>query len=176
MSNMSVIEPEWQFHQFDSLSARALFDVLKLRVDVFVVEQNCAYPDVDDLDQAASTWHVLGYAQKELVAYARAMPSEEDGDGAAGTRRSGHRSASRIGRVVVAKPYRGRGIARSLMTHLLEHVQHAYPDTDQVLSAQCAVQSFYASLGFVPVSKPYVEDGIEHIDMRRSIAPVIVNC
>lgn len=169
---MNVTEPDWEFHHFETLRNHALFDLLKLRVDVFVVEQSCAYPELDNLDTAASTIHLLGYESGTLIAYARAMQPEN----LSAYNRSNEKPAIRIGRVVVAKQCRGRGIAHALMTRLIEHMQELCPGVDQLLAAQTVVQSFYASLGFVPISDVYLEDGIEHIDMRRGFSPLLINC
>ncbi|MFK7853197.1 MAG: GNAT family N-acetyltransferase [Granulosicoccus sp.] len=169
---MNIHEPAFEFHVFDTLRPHALFDLLKLRVDVFVVEQNCAYPELDSYDTAASTIHLLGYQGDTLIAYARAMPPVD----LSIHNRHEEKLAVRIGRVVVAKQYRGTGIAHTLMTRLIEHLQELYPGLDQLLAAQTVVKSFYASLGFVPVTEAYLEDDIEHIDMRRDFAPVLIHC
>ncbi|ASJ76655.1 GNAT family N-acetyltransferase [Granulosicoccus antarcticus] len=167
---------KWEFHRFDSLDTRKLFALMKLRVDVFVVEQTCAYPELDGSDTAVQTVHLLGFAGNELAAYARAMPD--------GIHSSSHVSsrpehspegaspllpAIPIGRVVIASNFRGKGLARTLMQQMMSHLQDHYPDRDQCLAAQESVQKFYATLGFSAISDVYVEDGIPHIDMLRHL-------
>ena len=142
----------WEFHTFDSLDKRALFTLIKLRVDVFVVEQACAYPELDAADCANTTIHLLGYQQNTLAAYARAMPGQ---------------TSIKIGRVVVAAEFRRQGLATTLMQKLLSQLEQTHSSIEQSLAAQVAVQEFYESLGFNPVSEPYLEDGIKHIDMLR---------
>jgi len=185
---MKMPDLNWRFHRFDSLDTHALFDLMKLRVDVFVVEQACAYPELDAHDKAPNTLHLLGYENEALIAYARAMPPvtqqcclteqpDETGvSGVSGVSGGDDRPSVQIGRVVVAKEHRGRGLAQSLMQQLIEYVQSNYPQHDQVLAAQTSVQTLYSALGFQPFSDIYLEDGIAHIDMRRSFAPLLIKC
>ena len=170
---MIITKPDWQFHQFETLDTIALFELLKLRVDVFVVEQACAYPELDEHDKAPKTLHLLGYEDKQLIAYARAMPPEPQRPNFTD---NADPPAVRIGRVVVVKEHRGNGIAQLLMQQLIVRIQTTYPGFDQVLAAQTSVQVFYAALGFAPISDVYTEDGIAHIDMRRTFAPLIIRC
>ena len=150
----------WQFHTFESLNTYQLFELMKLRTDVFVVEQQCAYPELDDQDTNPHTIHLLGLDQQTLAAYARAMPVKHQ------TLPQGA-SAVRIGRVVLAKSHRGTGLAHQLMKQLMSRLEKNYPNRDQILSAQTAIVSFYESLGFEAESESYLEDGIPHVDMRR---------
>lgn len=155
----------WQFHHFDTLTTRALYDVMKLRVDVFVVEQQCAYAELDELDVAPDTLHLLGYHGNTLVAYARAMPPSMPEQASADCHLSG---VVKIGRVVVARPQRGTGVAKTLMLTMMNRLGTQYPACSLFLAAQYAIRSFYADLGFCCVSETYLEDGIEHINMQRS--------
>ena len=145
----------WVFRTFAELDTNELLALLKLRVDVFVVEQACAYPEIDHHDNAAETLHLLGYDPSgkadELVAYCRSMPDAQ-------------RQEVRIGRVVIAPTCRRRGLARTMMLALMRKISAL--NYDLVLSAQTEVIDFYTSLGFVIESDEYVEDGIPHIDMR----------
>lgn len=156
--NVHLHAMNWQFHSFGSLDTSSLFALMKLRVDVFVVEQACAYAELDCHDTNASTLHLLGYDDQRLVAYARAMPFFGD------TELS---DFVRIGRVVVASTHRRQGIATCLMEQMLQRLDNDYPVHDQVLASQCNVQDFYRSMGFSTESPVYLEDGIAHIDMRR---------
>lgn len=158
----------WKFHDFRSLDTAMLFALMKLRVDVFVVEQACAYPELDEADTAPETLHLLGYVGDQLVAYARAMPGSAHPPGHDPvTVESGCSAARpiRIGRVVVARPYRGKGLATILMQQLMSRLQMQFPNRNHCLAAQVSVQTFYAALGFIPVSDVYLEDGIAHVDM-----------
>ncbi len=153
----------WEFHHFQSLNTDQLFQLMRLRTDVFVVEQQCAYPELDSHDNHPDTIHLLG-STEELVAYARAMPSIEPTD-------VGAKSVVRIGRVVVAKSHRGTGLAKLLMQQMMSKLESNFPHRDQVLSAQEPIIDFYKDLGFVIESDVYLEDGIPHIDMRRCLEP-----
>jgi ElaA protein len=137
---------------FAELDAATLYALLRLRVDVFVVEQQCPYPELDGRDTEPGTRHVWvsdGGADDDPVAYLRILG---DSDGAA-----------RIGRVVVAKHARGDGHAGRLMTEALALIG----DRPCVLEAQSYLVGFYARYGFSPTGPEYVEDGIPHVPMRR---------
>lgn len=143
----------WIVRPFADLSPRELHDVLRLRTDVFVVEQHCAYAEVDGLDPEAH--HVLGLTSDgTLIAYARILPPATDG-------------LPHIGRVVVAPTMRGQGLSRILMEHAIAQAARIHGHTRSALSAQAHLRSFYASLGYTPVSAEYLLDGIPHVDMRR---------
>lgn len=130
----------------DELTAEQLHTILKLRVDVFVVEQNCPYPEIDGRDLLPSTRHfwVDGFGS-----YLRVL-AESDG-------------AGRIGRVCTAADARGQGLAAHLMQAALE----TGPERDWVLDAQTYAQGFYAKFGFQPHGEPFDEDGIPHLTMWR---------
>jgi ElaA protein len=148
---------KWVFHRFASFDTHTLFAVMKLRVDVFVVEQACAYPELDSCDNDAGTLHLLGYDGSELTAYARAMPDSRQ-------------RRVRIGRVVVAPASRGQGQATELMRRLMSRLEADYPGFELQLAAQQSVVDFYTSLGFSAVSDVYLEEGIAHVDMLRASA------
>lgn len=129
------------------LTAAQLYDMLRLRVDVFVVEQKAAYPELDGRDLLADTRHLWFEDAGSVVAYLRVLLDP------GGIRR--------IGRVVTAAPARGAGLAARLMDSAL-----TIPG-EYVLDAQTYVRGFYARYGFVPEGAEYLEDGIPHIKMRR---------
>ncbi|MGQ7846530.1 GNAT family N-acetyltransferase [Granulosicoccus sp. 3-233] len=163
---------DWHFRRFDTLDSASLFALMKLRVDVFVVEQNCAYPELDDHDNAAGTWHLLGLSNDTLAAYARAMPDQVIArtlrDRLANTTSTiDDRHMVRIGRVVVAPAFRGQALGRALMQRMISHLDREHPRQVQFLAAQTGACSLYESLGFIPVSDRYLEDGIAHVDMMR---------
>jgi len=149
----------WTWKRFDDLSSADVYDLLALRSQVFVVEQDCAFLDTDYCDQPA--WHLLGRLADEtgrdsLVMYLRAID--------AGVKYP----APSIGRVVVAERWRGHGLGRVLMVEGIARARLLWPREDLVIGAQQRLEAFYASLGFVPEGDVYDEDGIDHIRMRLS--------
>jgi ElaA protein len=134
------------------LTPRLLYEALRLRQAAFVVEQRSPYADLDGQDLTAL--HLLLRVEAELVGYLRLMPPT---DGAA---------AVRIGRLVVAAERRGHGLGRRLMEAALARCARDYPNCDVALAAQTYLAPFYGRLGFVPVSEPYDDCGVAHIDMR----------
>lgn len=142
----------WELKAFDRLSLLELHGLLRLRTDVFVVEQSCPYAEIDGLDPGAL--HLLGTADGALVCYARILPPET-GD------------APHIGRVVVRADMRGRGLARDLMDRAIRACEKAHGTSLSAVAAQTYLQRFYESLGYIRISDEYIWDGIPHIDMRR---------
>jgi ElaA protein len=144
-------EPELRWHDFADLSAGLLYEVLRFRQAIFVVEQACAYPDLDGLDQRAH--HLLLHAESALAGYLRLIPYPEE-----------RRVA--IGRVAVGASLRRRGLARRLMAEALARCRRDYPDWRVTLAAQTYLAGFYQSLGFHPISAPYDDYGVPHVDMK----------
>lgn len=149
----------WQWLHFDALNTQQLYAILQLRCEVFVVEQNCVYQDVDGLD--SQCWHLLGWCPPgsdgapRLVAYLRGVPP-------------GVKFAeASIGRVISHASVRGSGAGRALLAQALSHMQEEFPDQALRIAAQCYLQRFYESFGFVVCSDAYDEDGIPHVDMLR---------
>ncbi len=136
---------------FGELDATTLYALLKLRCDVFVVEQHCAYPELDGRDTEPTTRHLwlTEPESTEPVAYLRIL---EDPDGAA-----------RIGRVVVAAGARGSGAAGRLLSAALEQIG----ERRSVLDAQAHLVDLYARYGFSPTGPSYLDDGIPHVPMTR---------
>ncbi len=146
---------QWQSLNFNQLTANTLYDILKLRVDVFVVEQACAYPELDDKDRHPQTQHLMGLSPAgDLLAYARILPPGLS-----------YPEAS-IGRVLVAPAVRGQGFATPLMRIAIDLALRTWPDAGIQIGAQDYLKTFYQSLGFVACSEVYLEDGIPHLDMR----------
>ncbi|WP_018220501.1 GNAT family N-acetyltransferase [Salinispora pacifica] len=135
---------------FADLSARAFHDLLRLRVDVFVVEQECPYPELDGRDVEPGTRHLWLEQAGAPVAYLRIL--------------AGPGGQRQIGRVVVAKEVRGAGYAGQLMTAALVEVGES-PCT---LEAQSQLVDFYTRHGFTVTGPEYLEDGIRHTPMRRN--------
>ena len=132
---------------FDALDARTAYGVWRLRQDVFVVEQNCPYPDLDGRDVEEGTRHVLLRDGDELVGYARVL---DDGD------------VWRIGRVVLAGRARGRGLADPLVETALQ----VCPDRPVVMDAQSPLRAWYERFGFEVSGDEFLDDGIPHLPMR----------
>lgn len=148
----------WVSKPFDALSAREIHRILMLRQDVFVIEQECIYPDIDDKDD--DSIHVFGVDQEQrVVAYARLVPP-------------GRKYAEpAVGRVVVAGQGRGVGLGYRLMECVLAEADKIYPGLGNRISAQAHLKAFYEAFGYTQVSEVYDEDGIPHIEMLRP--PVI---
>lgn len=144
----------WEIKAFNDLTLDELYDILKLRVDVFVVEQACPYPELDNQDRHKKTLHLMGKNDRnDICAYLRILAPGVSSPHAG------------IGRVVVNKANRGKGVSRDMMQRCISLVHRQWPGADIKIGAQTYVEQFYASLGFVPVSEPYLEDGIPHLDM-----------
>lgn len=144
---------EWKLLKFDDFDVNRLYEVLKLRVDVFVVEQNCAYSDLDAYDQ--HSLHLICIVEDEVIAYCRVLPPGEKYD------------VCSIGRVVVKKKARGTGIAKRLMVAAMKEAEKAWNVEIIQLCAQSHLQKFYSSLGFITISDDFDEDGIPHVFMAR---------
>ena len=139
---------------FNDLTARQLFQILKLRQDVFFVEEKIIYPDLDDTDE--NCIHVFATTEKDgktiTVSYARVYfePLEQH---------------VKVGRVATAAAYRGQGIGGEVMRRCCEVAQSRFSDSEVWLDAQLHAVDFYRSLGFQVVSDVFMEAGIEHIRM-----------
>ncbi len=141
----------WQTCDFAGLDTSALYAVLRLRQEVFAVEQDCAYLDLDNLDQGAI--HMLCWLEGALVAYQRCL--------APGT----HYPQSALGRVVVSAPARGRQLGKELVRRGISHNLRRWPGQGIRINAQAYLQDFYAHMGFVADGAVASEDGIPHIQM-----------
>jgi len=139
---------------FDYLLPTELYDILQLREDVFQLEQNCLYKDIDDKDRHC--WHLLLYNTHELVAYCRLVPDKISYEGYVS-----------IGRVVSKQRYRNEGFGQKIMTQALIELETRYPMMPIKISAQLYLQKFYESFGFSTVGEWYLEDDIQHICMVR---------
>ena len=147
---------EWILKSFKQLDVDELFELLKLRVDVFVVEQNCPYPEIDEKDRHADTLHLFGTKKNGgLAAYLRILPPGLS-----------FKEAS-FGRVVVAVQYRKQGISNTLVKKAFEIIENRWPEKNIRIGAQVYLKQFYESHDFQSVSSEYFEDGIAHIDMLR---------
>jgi ElaA protein len=152
------LQTTWQIKHFNELTLDQLYDLLKLRIDVFVVEQTCYYPDLDSnkdqLDRNKETLHLLGYQNNTLVGYLRIL--------AKGQSYENHIS---IGRVAIAEQARGTGLGHELLTKALHICQQQHPEENIKISAQEHLVSYYQQHGFKQVSAMYLEDDIPHVAM-----------
>lgn len=142
---------KWTYTNFNSLDTGDLYAIMRLRGAVFVVEQNCPYLDADDNDQEA--YHLCGWEDKILVAYARILPPGQVFPEAS------------IGRVVTDPAYRKYGLGRTLMEKAIEKTLAQFSVHEIRIGAQLYLEGFYSSLGFKQTSDQYLEDGIPHIEM-----------
>lgn len=138
--------------EFNDLTNIQLFEIYNLRSEVFIVEQNCAYQDVDNTDKLSK--HLLLMEAETLAAYARIIPPGVS-----------YKEAS-IGRVVVKKKFRGKDLGKILMNQCLKEMVMLYPKHEIVISAQSYLLKFYTELGFKAEGEDYLEDLIPHIKMR----------
>lgn len=147
----------WILKPWCELTTDELYDLLALRVEVFVVEQTCPFQDLDGLDRRDGVLHLLGWQDGTLVAYARLM--------APGVAKA---QQVVIGRVVTVPEARGDGLGHRLMQQALQECARLWPGVSIYLGAQAHLQGFYGRHGFTAVGEPYLEDDIPHIGMSSS--------
>lgn len=160
--SLNNLKTTWQVKHFDELSLDQLYDLLKLRINVFVVEQTCYYPDLDSnkdqLDRHQETLHLLGYQDNDLVAYARILAKGQSYD-----------NYISIGRVATAQQARGTGLGHELMNEALKLCLQSFPKQNIKISAQEHLIGYYQQHGFEQVSAMYLEDNIPHVAMVKNI-------
>lgn len=148
---------DWQWAPLDELDGRAVHAILRLRQQVFVLEQTCLYPDIDALDLEAH--HLLGWQRvdgvRTLRAYLRCIPP------------GAHYDEIAIGRVLTAEEVRGQGCGSALMNEGIRRAEAQFPGHRIRISAQAHLERFYTGFGFARVSDIYLEDEIPHIAMLR---------
>lgn len=136
---------------FDQLTNTELYNILQERTNVFIVEQNCPYPEIDGKD--TQSYHLYKEENGEVVAYLRILPP-----GVSYAELS-------IGRVLVKKEYRGQRLAHELMVRALQFISDELNETTVKIQAQDYLRNFYGSFGFEAISEVYLEDSIPHVDM-----------
>lgn len=141
----------WIQKTFEELSLTELYALLRLRTEVFVVEQNCVFQDMDNKDQQSH--HLMGWVGDDLAAYVRILPAGLSYD------------EPSIGRVVSDPKYRGKGAGRALMLEAIKRTIALHGEQPIRIGAQLYLLKFYSLLGFVAQGDVYLEDGIEHIEM-----------
>jgi ElaA protein len=144
----------WVFKQFTELSLEELYAIMRLRQEVFIVEQSCPYLDADGKD--LKSHHLMGYTGNDLVAYSRIVKPRVSYDEVS------------IGRVVSSTQHRGLAYGRQLMTESIRQIEILYGAVSIRIGAQQYLQKFYESFGFVRQGEPYMEDGIPHIIMLKN--------
>lgn len=154
---MSASELSWQLYRFDELSTDQLYAIIRLRQDIFVVEQNCIYSDLDGLDQ--ESLHLCGWRDNELLCYLRCLPPGLD------------YQESALGRILVGPAARGLKLGRELVRRGIEVNLKQWPGSGIRIGAQAYLEGFYEDLGFETCSDVYDEDGIPHIKMTFKESP-----
>ncbi|NAW52128.1 GNAT family N-acetyltransferase [Elizabethkingia argentiflava] len=144
---------EYLVKAFRELDNTELYEILKLRNEVFVVEQNCAYQDLDDKDQRC--YHLMCFVDHKFAGYTRILPGGVS------------YPETSIGRVVIRSDYRALKLGKKLMEKSMEVCEDLFKSSTIRIGAQQYLLKFYNSLGFVEVGEPYDEDGIPHIQMIR---------
>lgn len=145
----------WTVKSFEELSNKELYAILKLRAEVFVVEQNCAYQDLDGKD--GGSYHLMGVNEEnKLIAYSRLLSPKVS-----------YKEIS-IGRVVTSPAFRKKGVGKQLMEKSIEEIHKLYGKHPIRIGAQRYLKNFYENFNFVQTSDEYLEDSIPHIEMLKS--------
>lgn len=147
---------QWVLKPYEQLSKDELYQIMQARIEVFVVEQTCPYPEIDGFDTEAD--HLWLEDDGDIRAYCRIFNGQKK-----------YEEAS-IGRILVKKKYRGQGHAKELLTKALELLEEREEYAIK-LQAQLYLNDFYSSFGFETITDPYLEDGIPHVDMLLSKNP-----
>ena len=143
---------KWVNKKWDKLTREELYSILRLRSEVFVVEQDCVYQDIDDKDQKAI--HLLGYLNNELLAYSRVF---DEGD---------YFKETSFGRAIIKKEKRGLGYGDELVKESLKIIKNEYGNKKVKISAQAHLKNFYSKHSFKKKGNEYLEDGIPHVSME----------
>lgn len=147
------MEIQWKIKSFESLSVSELYDILRLRSAIFVVEQNCVYLDLDGKDKLAL--HLFGEFDGKIVGYSRLFKPGITFENAS------------IGRVIVDANYRDRKWGHDLMWEAIMGIKNHFGESKITIGAQLYLKKFYESHGFIQTSEMYLEDDIPHIEMKR---------
>jgi ElaA protein len=146
---------KWVTKKFEALSVVELYQILRLRSEIFVVEQNCVYQDLDNKDQKAL--HLFGEFEGKIIAYSRLFNASDYFD------------CSSIGRVVVAANFRDKKFGHDLIKQGITEIKNHFNEENITISAQLYLKKFYESHGFIQTSEMYLEDDIPHIEMKISV-------
>ncbi len=138
--------------RFEDLTNVQLYDLMKLRQDVFIIEQNCIYPDLDGYDKKAL--HFLIYEYEQLVAYSRIFFPDIK-----------YKEETSIGRIIVSPQKRGGNLGKTLIEESINYCKKKFPENDIRIEAQAMLKDYYSKLGFIADSEVYLVDGIDHLQM-----------
>ncbi|MEG0260975.1 MAG: GNAT family N-acetyltransferase [Lysinibacillus sp.] len=141
----------WKIQKFEQLTTEELYKILQLRVNVFIVEQQTCYEDLDNHDQ--NSIHLSYVEDGKLLAYTRLLPPGEKFETAS------------LGRVITHADARGTGLGKEMIQHALDIIEKEWPGAAVFIQAQEYLKGFYGSYGFKPVSEPYIYDSLPHRDM-----------
>ena len=144
---------KWKFGKFNTLNLDELYSIMAARQEVFVVEQNLNYIDADDIDQPS--WHCCGWDGKNLAAYLRVLPPDLK------------YPEPTIGRVLTTGKYRGKSVGIQLMEKALFFIEKELGTPHVSMAAQEYLTKFYQKFGFEVVSSPFLDEGIQHVHMRK---------
>lgn len=147
---------EWIIKEFNELNIYELYEILKLRNEIFIVEQQCIYQDIDEKDK--NSYHIFSMENNEICSYVRVLKPL--------TR---YKEAS-IGRVITKKSHRKRGLGKTNLILALDFMKISLKESTVRISAQEHLMDFYGLLGFKKVSESYLEDGIPHIEMLLNLS------
>ncbi|MDC5806603.1 GNAT family N-acetyltransferase [Vibrio europaeus] len=157
---------EWRIKKFEQLNVQELYAFLRLRVDIFIVEMQEPYSDLDGKDDHPETYHVMGFDGEELVAYSRIMPQQLGYPKEVLPLLENDANDVCIGRVIVSLKYRGKGVGNELMRVSFDSTKELYPQDSIFISAQEHLKDYYGSFGFKVVTKPYLEDNCKMLGLR----------
>lgn len=143
----------WKVKKFDELTVPELYHIIKARVDIFVVEQDCPYPDLDGYDQKAL--HLWVEEEGVVLAYCRIFP------------KGIKYNETSLGRVLTTEQGRGKGLGKNLISYAVQIIENRLKTSEIRISAQDYLLHFYESFGFVDTGKKYLEDNIPHTEMLR---------
>ena len=143
----------WKVKKFDELTVPELYQIIKARVDIFVVEQDCPYPDLDGYDQKAL--HLWVEEDGVVLAYCRIFP------------KGIKYNETSLGRVLTTEQGRGKGLGKNLFSYAVQIIENRLKTSEIRISAQDYLLHFYESFGFVDTGKKYLEDNIPHTEMLR---------
>ena len=141
----------WKIKKFDELTTKELYEILRICAEVFVVEQDCVYQDLDSKDEDA--YHLFGEEKGDVVSYLRIL------------QKGVVYQETAIGRVLTKKSYRKKWLSREMVQRAIDFITNDIVENEIRISAQAYLLKFYESFGFETTSDVYLEDGIEHIEM-----------
>lgn len=141
----------WKIQTYDELTKEELYKIIQLRVNVFIVEQQTCYEDLDHHDQ--NSIHISYVRDEKIFAYTRLLPPGEKFEMAS------------LGRVITSQEVRGTGLGKEMIQLALDTIEKTWPGSEVFIQAQEYLKNFYGSFGFEPVSEPYIYDSLPHLDM-----------